>query len=219
MLSYIIPCESNRSELLMNTLEAYSTQIHFDICEFLVISRTMSHLPNGFGANVRLVNYTYPGTWANPSMALNIGVREAQHDQIVITSPEVMPITPVIHQFCMADQNIAVVAKVSEGTQVLTSSQFRNVHPGFYFLAKYPRAGIEAINGWDEDFMAGLGYDDNDFGERWVRAELRWMIDDRIIGEHLHHSREDRKGVPHNDSLLNRNRTLHWRCKNGLVKE
>jgi GT2 family glycosyltransferase len=120
----------------------------------------------------------------------------------------------------MRRQLDCIVATVFEGNIPLVSANFRNQHPGFYFLAMYKKSLIEAMNGWDEDFMAGVGYDDNDFGERWVRSGYSYEISPDIVAEHQHHDRNDQSGMLTNASLLNRNREHNvTRCKNGLVKE
>jgi GT2 family glycosyltransferase len=58
-----------------------------------------------------------------------------------------------------------------------------------YFLAMFRKEDIEKINGWDEEFMKGYAYEDNDFGERWIRAGIPFEIRDEIKALHQYHPR------------------------------
>lgn len=131
----------------------------------------------------------------NCSKALNIGVRNAQFDNIIISSPEVKPLTDVLEQFeDSPDSNI--IAQVFDedvfGQRMsLVNKSFRGDSPAMYFLAKFNKKDIEAINGWDEAFLKGYAYEDNDFGDRWNRAGLPFEIREDIQALHQYHPRTE----------------------------
>jgi predicted glycosyltransferase involved in capsule biosynthesis len=69
----------------------------------------------------------------------------------------------------------------------LVHKGFRDMTPAMYFLAMFNKRDIEAINGWDEAFMQGYAYEDDDFGQRWVRAGLPFQLREDIQGVHQYH--------------------------------
>jgi len=132
----------------------------------------------------------------NPAKALNLGVRNAKYDQIIITSPEVKPLTDVLDQLEeLKGKNI--VCQVFDETEngdtsfSLVNHGFRSGSPAFYFLAMFNKADIEKINGWDEEFMKGYAYEDDDFGARWNRASLPFEIHEEIQAIHQYHPRSE----------------------------
>lgn len=180
---------------------------------------------NKLGDNVRLIPYTIDVGF-NCSKALNIGVRAAKYEQIIITSPEVMPLTDVLSQLeelrgrnivCQVwDENEDKVRGIS-----LINRTFRSDSPAYYFLSMFNKADIEKINGWDEDFMAGYAYEDDDFGARWNRAGLPYEVHEDIQGLHQYHPRfETVSGgsAINQQKLLENNTNNVVRCNNGLNK-
>lgn len=217
--SIVMPCEEERLPLLFKTLEAYEQLTEFDDCEVLVPSRSIK----GGLARVKVIPYSFEGEDFNPSMALNIGVRESKYDNIIITSPEVKPFTNVLKQFSDKGRG-NYVAQVfdlaADGRRVmsLVNTKFRSTYPSMYFLALFKKEDLEAINGWDEAFMAGYAWEDNDFGERFVRAGLKFEVLDEVIAEHQWHARKGMgKGWKINQQILDQNRKNEVvRIKNGI---
>jgi hypothetical protein len=219
MLSVIIPCDT-RWALLEKTIAAYHSLHAPSILystEFIVVTRARSEKPAGIS---KLIRYEFDLKECNPAMALNIGLKEAKYENIVVTCPEVMPTTPVLTQFGHeAGKN--VIAQVFEDGSPLVSTTYRNDFPGLYFLAMYNKAEIiEKLNGWDEDFMVGVGWEDTDFGERFKRAGLSYTIRDDIQAIHQKHERTSNVFASTNQDTFNRNNVLNViKAKNGLVKE
>lgn len=175
--------------------------------------------------NVRLIPYTTSAGF-NPSKAFNIGVRASKYDQIIITSPEIKPKTDVLQQLEeLIGQNVVCqVWDTDENNQILMSlvnKNFRGDTPGYYFLALFNRFDIAKINGWDEEFMKGYGYEDDDFGTRWVRAGLPFIIREDIQAIHQYHTRHETitNGTNINQrKFLENNANSVVRCNNGLNK-
>lgn len=228
MFSIIVPMDPNRLEQFTNTKRKYDqfTQPK----EFLIITRHPKEIAdflkrNSLDKDVQVIGYKWEKGF-NPSMAFNIGVRNAKYDQVIITSPEVIPKTDVLDQL---EELIGanVVCRVwdenEEGKLVasLVHDGYRSESPAMYFLALFNKKDIEAINGWDEDFMRGYAYEDNDFGDRWVRARLPFMIREDIEAIHQYHPRGEtiRGGMSMNFEKYCQNKDNNVTyCANGLKK-
>lgn len=226
MFSIIAPIDSNRLEQFSITKRLYDdmdykkefimpTRSYKEVSEYLKKHKLMK--------DVKLLEYEHERGF-NPSLALNIGVKNAKYDNIIITSPEVKPKTPVLEQLSeLLGQNVVCqVYDTKEGGALdmsLVNTSFRSENPGMYFLAMFNKKDIESINGWDMDFMKGYAYEDNDFGERWNRAGLPFIVRDDIQGIHQYHPRTETipGGSAVNLMKLNENGNngIVW-CENGL---
>jgi len=170
--------------------------------EFIIPTREIDKVrtfleENNLMKDVKLIPYEV-AVGFNPSKAFNIGVREAKYDQIIITSPEVKPSTDVLEQLSECIGKNIVCETWDEWHDgrltLLVSSTYRCESPYMYFLAMFNKSDIEKINGWDEKFMEGYAYEDNDFGERWNRAGIPFEIRDDIKGLHQYHPRNETIG-------------------------
>lgn len=195
MFSIIVPMDTNRIEQFTVTKRVYDEMDYPK--EFIIPTRSLDELKKlleerNLMKDVQLIPYTVKRGF-NPSKAFNIGVRASKYDNIIITSPEVKPTTDVLEQLShLLDKNI--VCEVWDESEdgnltLLVNSSYRNETPYLYFLAMFRKEDIEKINGWDEEFMKGYAYEDNDFGERWVRAGLPFEIRDEIKALHQFHPR------------------------------
>ncbi len=218
--------DKNRLEQFKNTKLAYDAMPQKK--EFIIPTRTQFAVGDflklhDLEKDVRLIPYEYDGGF-NPSMALNIGVRNAKCGNIIITSPEVRPTTDVLAQFeeCAGKNIICEVSDESEDGQKLTilvTKGYRDETPAMYFLALFNKFDIEKINGWDEEFMKGYAYEDNDFGERWKRAGIPFEIRTDIRGVHQFHPRSEtvRGGLATNKIQFDKNNDMGIiRCEKGL---
>lgn len=198
--------------------------------EFIIPTRSATELRKFLKANnlfkgVRLFSYQVEKGF-NPSKAFNIGVRNAKYDHIIITSPEVVPITSVLAQLEeLADKNVVCQVfdedSIGDKSFSLVNNHYRNINPAYYFLAMYNKQDIEEINGWDEEFMQGYAYEDDDFGARWVRAGLPFEIHEEIQALHQYHPRSETipSGSQINQMHLNDNNASRiTKCANGLLK-
>lgn len=226
MFSIIAPLDPDRSEQFANTKRAYDAMPQKK--EFIIPTRNKEKVQTYLNEHdlfrgVRLIPYTVEHGF-NCSKALNIGVREAKYKNIIITSPEVKPVTNVLEQLieCL-DKNVVcqVMDQDENGNlSVLVSKTFRGETPAMYFLAMFQKKDIEAINGWDEDFMKGYAYEDNDFGERWVRAGLPFEVREDIQAIHQYHPRGEtlKGGMAINLQHFHDNTDSGViRCRKGLV--
>jgi hypothetical protein len=225
--SIIMPMDEGRLEQFLHTKRVYDD--FPETKEFIIPTRMYDKIypfmkRNKLLKDVRFFPYTI-GDNFNPTKALNIGVREARYDNLILTGPEVCPTTQILEQ--LSDCDIATICQTfDEDVNGELSSMVHKGHkddtPWAYFLAMFPKAGVEAINGWDEDFMGGHAYEDNDFAERWVRAGLPFQIREDIQAVHQYHPRSESYpgAAAKNEALyLKNNAEGVIRPKNGLVKD
>lgn len=228
MFSLIMPIDSNRLEQFKVTKRAYDKMPQ--VKEFVMPTRSYDKVQeylekHNLTKGVKLIPYEHKVGF-NPSKPLNIGVRNARYDHIIITCPEVLPETDVLHQLeGFLGQNVVcqVIDQNEDGSKgnILVSRLFRSDTPAMYFLAMFNKSDIEAINGWDEDFMKGYAWEDNDFGDRWVRAGLPFKVVDEIRAVHQYHPRSETipDGYNINAKKLQENtENAIVRCKNGLYR-
>jgi len=227
MFSIITPLDSDRLNLYKNTKEVYDRMPEEK--EFIIPTRNEDEVWKylqefKLDNNVKVIPYTVDAGF-NCSRALNLGVKNAKYDSIIITSPEVKPITHVLTQLAKLIGNNVICQVWDQGKDGSIDKSlvkhFRAKDACKYFLAMYNKSDIEKINGWDEDFMKGYAYEDADFGERFVRAGIPVMVRLDIEGLHQYHVR--RESIP-NGGAINRQKFIEnntaaiIKCKNGLYK-
>lgn len=230
MFSIVMPMDDDRFPQFHRTKLAYDAMPQEK--QFVIVTRKMGEVSaylnnHHLNKEVHIVPYTYTNGF-NPAMALNIGVSHSLYPNIIITCPEVLPQPDVLDKLThYIGQNVVcqVYNLDSDGNRImsLVNSTYRHETPGFYFLAMYNRHHIEHINGWDERFMAGHSHEDEDFGNRWVRAGLPFTIADDIVGEHQYHPPHGELTPGANDinqlHLIYNNLNGVTRCEYGLVDE
>jgi hypothetical protein len=208
---------------MLNTLEKYKQFGNLESTEFILPSRTLT--PGEImvpGVNIRIISYQWSGEF-NPSMAFNIGVKSAVFDNIIISSPEVMPISDVVGELRKLERGNYVCQVFDEDkdgkrTISLVNKHMRGENPGMYFLALFRKEDILAINGWDEEFMGGCAWEDNDFGERFVRSGAKFEILEDIQAEHKYHFRLY-LSVDRNRKIYEKNKANNVvRCERGIIQ-
>lgn len=228
MFSIVFPMDTNRLEQFRETKLAYDSMPYKK--EFIIPTRSEFQVArylddNKLMKDVKLIPYEWNEGF-NPALGLNLGVRNAKYDQIIVTSPEVKPYDDVLDKLSdLTGQNVIcqVFDQSADGNlTTLVSEGYRSDSPAMYFLAMFNKADIEVINGWDEEFMKGYAYEDNDFGERFNRAGLKFVVRDDIQAVHQYHPRGETVagGTDTNKNKFddNNNRGV-IRPKNGLIKE
>lgn len=227
MFSIVFPMDTNRLGQFRETKLAYDAMPQKK--EFVIPTRSHDEVKAFLEEHDLLKDVTLiPYEWTdgfNPSMGFNLGVRNAKYDHIIITSPEVKPYDNVLDELeKLIGTNVIcqVFDQGPDGNLVsLVHNSYRSKDPSMYFLALFNKSDIEQINGWDEEFMRGYAYEDNDFGERWNRAGLPFIVRDDIQAVHRYHPRGETipNGTETNRLTFeaNRNNGVVY-CKNGLNK-
>src|SRR5438874_366092 len=98
MYSFVIPMDLGRFEQFTKTKRYYDAQIY--PIEFDIITRNLHSVAKYLydkevAKNVRLLSYKHEMGY-NQAKALNLGVKNAKYETIIITSPEVLPLTAVL---------------------------------------------------------------------------------------------------------------------------
>ena len=83
------------------------------------------------------------------------------------------------------------------------------------FIACLPAKAVREIGGFDEDFMGGFWYDDDDFFLRLWNSGLDFLFTDDIHGIHQHHERPDLE-TKEGQAGINRNRDLMMKKHHGI---
>lgn len=168
--------------------------------------------------NLEFVIIDGPQGWKGPAKAWNAGFNAATGDYFYLISSEVVQDAGNLakaREYCSNHPNIALFGAChnSEKTQEVTGFP-----RGLLASAKYPRPlgfitclpakSVKSINGFDEAFMGGFWYDDDDFFLRLWNTGLDFTFLDDIHGVHQHHDRptletpEGREGILRNQSLM-----------------
>lgn len=228
MFSIIAPMDTNRLEQFTHTKRAYDAMPQEK--EIIIPTRTYEEVhkylkENDLLKDVILLPYDHERGF-NPSLALNLGLEEARYENVIVTSPEVKPTTNVLEQLGeLQGKNVVCQTfdqDIDGNLNVLVCQGYRDKTPAMYFLAMFQKKDLEKINGWDEDFMRGYAYEDNDFGDRWVRAGLPFEVRDEIQAVHQYHPRSETVpgGMSTNLQKYHDNTDAGVvRPKNGLIKE
>ncbi len=158
-----------------------------------------------------------PG-WKGPAKAWNKGFEAATGDYFYLISSEVVQDPGNLRkarEYCSNHPNVALFGAChnSEKTQ-----EVQGFAPGLLADSSFPRPlgficclpadKVKEINGFDETFMNGFWYDDDDFFLRLWGTGVDFTFRDDIHGIHQHHDRPDlatTKGqlkIKHNEWLM-----------------
>jgi len=149
------------------------------------------------------IRYFYldrPG-WSNPARPLNIGIRQAKADLIILQGGEVIHSDDItikkLVDSVKNDPGIWVFARVVNFLKGHMGSLMCGSHAArpLWFLSILWRKHLLAINGVDEDFDKA-GFDDDDLARRLRdTCGLRFVWRDDIMGLHQDHSRIEQAGM------------------------
>lgn len=157
-----------------------------------------------------------PG-WKGPAHAWNTGFDRAHGDLLYCISSEVVQDAGNVRKAKLACSSGDVVVfgacHNSEPENLVVGAE-----PGLLVSSRMPRplgfivcmpaAKVKEIGGFDEDFMGGFWYDDDDFFLRMWRTGVDFLFDDGIHGVHLDHKRpildtpEGQAGIQRNAALM-----------------
>ena len=156
----------------------------------------------------------------SPASVYNIGAREAEGEYLLLTNPEATHIENVLkgldEEFAKDDKIYVVCSSLSIPlpTYSMTSEEPQNIHGKWYQHSKYRNTGCHfcsaisweqyfSIAGFDEEYSAGIGFDDDDFRNKVQKAGILFIYRDDLITLHLHHdkSQTDTKRYKANKAL------------------
>ena len=140
-----------------------------------------------------------PG-WLGPARAWNAGFKAATGDLFYCISSEVVQEEGNVEtaEGLAADGNTAVFGAchnskpenlvVGADPGLLVSSKMARP---LGFIVCMPADKVKNIGGFDEAYMDGFWFDDDDFFLRMWNSGVDFLFEDKIHGTHLHHERPD----------------------------
>jgi hypothetical protein len=148
----------------------------------------------------RIIVNDRPHDWRPPCKAINVGLRHAHGEWVIIQSPETILCSAprmVFQHVPFADKKVFITGRLYHGSR--TEHPFRrdamwfrrrSFTPGYGFIM-VPRHVVEAINGMDER-RTGYGGDDDDIRLRLKQIGFQCYVDGRINVVHIRHGSEHR---------------------------
>lgn len=209
MLSVVIPT-FRKPELLTRTLAALEPQVEdlADGCEVVVVDDgsgdSTPEVLEAFSASLPLVEAGPPRNEGR-ARARNRGWRAATGDAVLFLDDDIVlrPGSLAAHATAQAARPAGYLGDVVTAAEVVDSSLFHYLDtrgvaklapgaaaPSRYFLTQnvsVPRAALETVGGFDEDFGA-YGFEDMEIAFRLEdQAGLEFFRLEAARGEHIHH--------------------------------
>jgi GT2 family glycosyltransferase len=147
---------------------------------------------------VRSIEISGEPGWKCPAAAWNTGFQAANNPLLYCISSEVVQDAGNVRKaralcgdldravFGSCDNSIKAQLVTGAPPGVLVNSSMARP---LGFIVAMPAENVDEIGGFDEEFMKGLWYDDDDFFLRLWRSGLDFQFNDSIHGIHLDHDR------------------------------
>lgn len=140
-----------------------------------------------------------PG-WKGPAKAWNAGFKAASGELLYCISSEVVQDAGNVEKARVAaDSGHVAVFGACHNSQ--KTPEVVGAEPGLLVSSEMPRPlgfivcmptwVVRRVEGFDEKFMDGFWFDDDDFFRRLWAEGIDFLFDDSIHGVHLHHDRPD----------------------------
>jgi hypothetical protein len=136
--------------------------------------------------------------WICPAHAWNVGFSKIETEYVVCISSEVLLAKDAIDRIreVIAGPPVVVFGKcVDDGDARLITGPNPNLlcsaeqKRPLGFIVAMPMWAVRTVGGYDEAFMDGLWYEDDDFMARLFALGLPFLFDDAVNGVHQHHER------------------------------
>jgi glycosyltransferase involved in cell wall biosynthesis len=119
---------------------------------------------------------------------INAGVEASSGDIIALSGVEMLHHEPILEQ--MRDELMRGRENTYVSAAVWCREQKRwhahtsmNTFP-LHFMTMFQRSLWDRVGGMDPDYRGGICFDDNDFVQRLLKAEVEYVIRDDLIVEH-----------------------------------
>lgn len=241
----IVMAYFNRKEQLKNTINSIKKS-EFKDFELIIVDdgSSLEHRAELVMENDPDINYniTYIDPeqkwWSNPCIPFNIGFKKATGDVIILQNPECyhsgdilsyindnISYTDYLTFSCYSlsrEETIDTHMKNSRCANFDGDSGWYN-HPiyrpsGYHFCSAIYKTHLDELNGFDERYAMGIGYDDNELLVRIHRKGLRIsIIENPIVYHQWHYSSSNSKKNSQDNAQIYRNLTLKeetWRVNN-----
>ena len=206
----IVMAYHNREEQLLKTLESFR---NYKDIEVIIVNDSEPLELENYGFNIQEIRVTNK-KWINPGVNFNIGfsyAMELQPDQIIIQNPECYHNGDIVGEVCrrLTDQNYLSFACYSLGKgqdvdikQLNNRTAVSNGDPAWYnhsiyrpealhFCCAITAENLRKINGFDENFAQGLGYEDNYLIHQIKTLGLKIeFVDDPFVFHQYHYDKK-----------------------------
>ncbi len=188
------------------------------------------------------IRYIYTGhrneektIWRCPGFCLNIGVKRAKSNYIILTCPEIFHLDKfavkktieklqakrkiMVKPVGFDDQKNEYLSHVIETNGEISSrfdlNKMVELHTTLPFFLGFHKEEFTCIGGYDED-MIGWAYDDTDLIRRMQCYSIKYeSIDSKIV--HLYHPRH-RQGIDENRKMFLHNKNIYeQKMKSGVL--
>lgn len=213
----IVITARNRAPLLRATLESIARQ-KFPSLEVIVVEDGRD---NGeteeacvrYGAQYFLRKNRPNVPYSNPAVPVNIGLRRARGEVIILQNAECVHAGPDVIEQMVAPhrtrKNLAVFPAISARTPegqhwhwYVHSKLDAGPRP-FFFCGSVRREIVHRLRGLDEDFKF-YGWDDDDFAGRLATEGVEFSFRDDVVVHHQWHPGTDCYGLQTNVEIYNR---------------
>lgn len=191
MRTSIVMATFNRPYLLGPTLESFRAQSFKDY-EIIVVDDGDDKETPTICTDLKYVKLNRPQTgYKCQAYPLNVGIRQATGDVLILQNPECKHITPeLIEKLSARAADRAVFASTMALNPDRSEQQWYchgsyNRRP-FFFCGALPRAYVERIRGFDEDFKF-YGCEDDDFAYRLSDSGVQMEWADDLLVHHQWH--------------------------------
>jgi len=179
--SIIMTVFNREPHVIFNTLQAL-TRNNLDNCEVIIVDdgSTIDYPVGKYACDLPLTWYRiepdeYPkGTYSiehpdggrinNPAFAMNKALGWAKGRRIMFLSSDCMIPKFGIKEAKKCGDSYWVASVMDQASNLMYVAETRPLP--FHFFASCKKEHIEAIGGFDEGFMRGIAFEDNDFGAR-----------------------------------------------------
>lgn len=168
---------------------------------------------NLYPREINIIN----GRFCNPALAQNVGGRFATGQFLILTSPEIIHHSENLVNLDLIDNlnNKFIYGRVLQKkeeevfkdgqcdfskiekfvpnsySEILCDWEKKGISISVYFIGIISKSLFYNLGGIDEKFMAGIAFEDDDFGNRIIaHSDITSEYKKNIFGIHLEHSRE-----------------------------
>jgi glycosyltransferase involved in cell wall biosynthesis len=133
--------------------------------------------------------YTIPhpdgGVINNPALAMNRAIQEAEGSRLMFLSSDCMLPDFAVKEAKKCGDHYWLANVVDQASNIMYVCDRRAVP--FHFFSACKKAHVEAIGGFDENYLRGIAWEDSDFGSRLGLYCRHAMFDSSVLVVHQSH--------------------------------
>ena len=168
--------------------------------------KLLINLINKFKDKINIKHYetNFPGV--NPCLSFNYGAKQASGEFLIITNPECFHDTDILKGMDLEFENSKNVYVVCDCLAIKCNTYINNYkemkyesyawyeHKTFnrnlHFCTGISKENYNKIDGFDENYRFGRGYDDDDFRNAIIKHKIPIINRDDLLVLHIDHNKE-----------------------------